>query len=110
MASEQIAQPQMAKLYFTSDGKEPDKLWEECKKAQEDWEKWSKDNEVEDVQLQDTIKTLVINFVFMSNKLEGTLPQGADEGKVKQLLSKVYGSCFTTDSDLDSASAGIDII
>ena len=107
MANEQVSHPQMTKLYFMSDGREPVKLWEECKKAQEDWERWTKENKllvVEDGQLsgqlQDAIKNLVINFVFMSNKLEDTLPRGTDEEKVKKLLSKEYGS----DSVIDSAS------
>ena len=60
MASKEVSQPQMAKLYFMSDGKEPVKQWEECKKAQKDWEKWSKENKAEDEQLQDAIKNLVI--------------------------------------------------
>ena len=64
MSSEQVSNPQMTKLYFMSDGREPVKLWEECKKAREDWERWAKENKVEDEQLQDAIKTLVINFVF----------------------------------------------
>ena len=64
MSSEQVSHPQMTKLYFMSDGREPVKLWEECKKAREDWERWAKENKVEDEQLQDAIKTLVINFVF----------------------------------------------
>ena len=108
MASKAVSQLQMAKLYFMSDGKEPVKLWEECKKAQEDWEMWSKENKVENEQLQDAIKNLVITFIFMSNKLEGTLPQGTDEEKVKKLLSKEYDSDLIDNDASDSASGGID--
>ena len=106
MASYQT--PRMAKLYFVNDGKEPVKTWGECKKAQEEWEKWLKENEMEDEQLQNAVKNLAVNFIFVSNELEDTLPQGTDEVKMKGLLSKEY------DSDLpriesDSDSAGVDL-
>ena len=106
MASEQT--PRMAKLYFVNDGKEPAKTWGECKKAQEEWAKWSKENEVEDEQLQNAVKDLAVNFIFVSNKLEDTLPQGTDETKMKRLLSKEYDSDLSR-IESDSDSAGVDI-
>ena len=93
--------PQMAKLYFVNDGKQPVKTWKECKKAQEEWDKRSKENKVEDEQLQDAVKDLAVNFIFLSNKLEDTLPRGTDEAKAKRLLGEEYDSDLS-DSDSDS--------
>ena len=102
-----LSQPEMVKLYFMSDSKEAVKTWEECKKAQEEWDKWSKQNKVDHEQLHDAIKNLVVNSIYLSNKLEDTLPQGTDEEKVKQLLSKEYDSDLTVGSD--SGSVGADM-
>lgn len=102
MASEPT--PRMAKLYFVSDGKEPVKTWGECKKAQEEWAKWLKENEDEDERLRNAVKYLAVDFIFVSNKLEDTLPQGTDETKIKRLLSKTYDSDLSRiESDSDSA-------
>jgi fido (protein-threonine AMPylation protein) len=93
----------MAKLYFVSDGKEPLQTWGECKKAQEEWVKWLKENKVEDERLRNAVKDLAVNFIFTSNKLENTLPQGTDETKMKRLLSETYDSDSSRiESDSDS--------
>ena len=100
----------MAKLYFVSDGKEPVKVWGECKKAQEEWTKWSKENEVKDEKLWNALKDLAVKFIFVSNKLEDTLPKGTDKTKVKQLLSETYDSDPSLiESDSDIAGAGGDM-
>ena len=107
MSNEQTFPPPMAKLYFVNDGEEPTKTWDECKKAQEKWDKWSKENKVKDEQLQNAVKDLAVNFVLQSNKLEDTLPSGIDEAKAKRILDKVYDSDLSdsnSDSDLSPAA------
>ena len=79
--------PQMAKLYFVNDGKEPSKTWGECKKA---LERWAKEKEVEAEQVKAFFKKQAVDVIWLSNKLEGTLPQGTDESKAKKVLSKGY--------------------
>lgn len=75
--------PRMVKLYFVGDGKEPEKMWTECKRVQDEW--WGK--KVGVVRLsENSQKELVVKCVLESNKLEDTLPTGTDESKVKQLL------------------------
>lgn len=79
--------PQLAKLYFVSDGKEPMKIWGECKEAQKDW---SKETEEEAERIKIFLKEQAVKVIWLSNKLEDTLPQGTDEIIAKELLSKEY--------------------
>ena len=78
--------PHMAKLYFVSDGKEPMKVWNECKKVQDDWSK----GKVNVKHLKNLQKKLAAECIFESNKLEDTLPPGTDEAKVKKILIEAY--------------------
>ena len=95
------SQPQMVKLYFVGDGEEPVKMWSECKISQQKWSNRSKGNmNEEDEKLQNAVKKFAVDFVYLSNKLEDTLPQGTNEAKLTELLSEKY---YSDMSDSDSA-------
>ena len=89
------------------DDKSPEELWELCVKFGKQWRSESADQspcsqEIR-VKMDKFKKHKAINLVWMSNKLEGTLPKGASQYKTYRLLTELLDA---SDADL-SGSSGI---
>lgn len=68
---------------------DPRNLWHECNKFQERWREESPNSEKMRTYMDDFRRQRAIGLVWMSNKLEGTLPEGATEYETHRLLSEL---------------------
>lgn len=83
--------PLLYKLPYEDD--HPKELWLKCKEFQERWEKDSGQDSQESKKIRESMSKFKIrkalNLVWMSNKLEGTLPSGASEYETYKLLTSL---------------------
>ena len=92
MARTALSQPQLARVDFITDNEDPVKLWENCVAAQKKWNQQLSLNEEAKRIMERYAKDRAINFVWMCNKLEDTLPEGVTQSEVCRVLTEVYDS------------------
>lgn len=94
--------PELDRLpYEESD---PGDLWRRCIEFQERWRKESPSSEKMRRCMDDFKRQRAISLVWMSNKLEGTLPKGATELETHRLLSEL----LDRQTDISSLNSGSD--
>ena len=65
----------------------PKNLWKECVKLQKRWNIESKSSPTMKRRMAKYRKSKIVNLVWVSNKLEGTLPEGATESETSIALT-----------------------
>ena len=89
MAAARVARPPLARLPYEE--RHPSDLWEECFHFRS---RWDTESSLTSSPCQSQIRQSMsefrrqkaINFVWLSNKLEGTLPEGASEHETNTVL------------------------
>lgn len=82
--------PSLAELHFLPNTKKPFETWKSCVKAQEDWEKQFSFHEKQVTQMKEYGKKKTVQLVWLTNKLENTLPRGLNKEKVDEVLIQAY--------------------
>ena len=86
----ELSGPSLAKLHFLPSAKEPEELWQNCVKAQEDWEKQLSFQENHIEQMKEYEKKMTVELVWLTNVLEDTLPKGLNKKKADEILTQAY--------------------
>ena len=85
-----MERPPLARVGFITDNEDPVKLWESCVAAQKKWdERLISNKEVKRVMERYT-RDRAVNFVWMCNELEDTLPEGVAQLEACKALAKAY--------------------
>ena len=89
----------VTKLPFESnEDKDPRKLWEKCIEFQKRWETESPSSERMSKRMTEFRNQKAINLVWMSNKLAGTLPEGASEFETYRMLTSLLDETANAES------------
>ena len=89
----------LAKISFITDDSDPFERWQMCVDTQKYWKEQLSSNEVITSAMDNYTKERAINFVWLSNELEGTLPERCiTQHKAHEVLAKVYDG-FRGDKD-----------
>lgn len=100
------APPPLDRLPY--DDRNPEDLWRLCVEFGKKWKSESADqspcSKAIRRKMDNFKKQKAINLVWMSNKLEGTLPKGASEYKTYHLLTELLDAPDTTTLDLSGSS------
>ena len=84
--------PQLARVEFVTDNEDPVKLWEDCVAAQKKWDNQLSSNKEVKRIMERYAKNRAVNFIWMCNELEDTLPEGVTQSEVCEALTEVYDS------------------
>ena len=80
--------PVLVRLPFVED--DPKELWERCCDSLKKWKEGSSTSEEIRAKMKSYEKERALNLVWMSNKLESTMPEGLSQYETFEILKKIY--------------------
>ena len=83
-----VNRPVLVCLPFVED--DPNELWERCCNSLKEWKEDSLISEEIRAKMKSYEKERALNLVWMSNKLESTLPEGLSKYETFKILKKIY--------------------
>ena len=84
-----VSEPSFARLRFLPDCEKPLDVWQKCKENQGKWNSLSQEGKSAE-RVKEFYTKMVVEIIWMANKLEDTLPEGVTKNFAEETLRKAY--------------------